>query len=212
MKNIAFLPQVGRLPLALDLVERAISATFFGFFAYRLLQAYISTGSAIFLLLLFSECLVVVFILIRHTTSAVSLNPLQWCVAIAGTSLPMLVEAGGQPLVSDRVTVALMLMGIGINIWAKLSLRRSFGVVAANRGVKTRGPYGFIRHPMYFGYVVTQLGFILYNPTAWNLAIYTAALALQVLRVSAEEAILFEDTKYRVYAGHVRYRLIPGVF
>ena len=105
-----------------------------------------------------------------------------------------------------------MLIGIGINIWAKLSLRRSFGVVAANRGVKTRGPYSFIRHPMYFGYVVTQLGFILYNPTGWNLAIYATALALQILRVSAEEAILFQDIKYRTYAGHVRYRLLPGIF
>lgn len=126
--------------------------------------------------------------------------------------MPMLVEAGGEPLVPVGVCGAFMLMGLGMNIWAKLSLRRSFGVVAANRGVKTRGPYVFIRHPMYFGYVLTQIGFLLSNPTAWNATIYTAALALQILRISAEETILFEDTRYRAYASNVRYGFIPGIF
>lgn len=212
MKNILFPVRSDNLPLALDMIERVVAAIFLGFFSLRLLKAYTETGSYIYLLLLFTECLVVGFILIRHSTKEISLNPIQWCVAIAGTTLPMLIEAGGTPLVSDQVSAAFMFLGLGINIWAKLSLRRSFGVVAANRGVKTRGPYSFIRHPMYFGYVTTQIGFVLHNPTAWNFLIYALALTMQILRVSAEEMILFEDTKYKVYAATVRYRFIPGVF
>jgi protein-S-isoprenylcysteine O-methyltransferase Ste14 len=105
-----------------------------------------------------------------------------------------------------------MLVGLGVNIWAKLSLRRSFGIVAANRGVKTQGPYRLIRHPMYIGYVATQVGFVLFNPTPWNFAIYLGAWTLQVLRILAEERTLSKDAKYQAYASTVRYRLIPGVF
>ncbi len=38
------------------------------------------------------------------------------------------------------------------SVFRKVLLGLSFGVVAANRGVKIGGPYSFIRHPMYAGY------------------------------------------------------------
>ncbi|MCB5174487.1 methyltransferase family protein [Microvirga lenta] len=212
MKQIILSGRPVNLPFVLDMVERAIAAAFFGFFALRLLNAYLETETPIYLLLLFSECLVVGFLLVRRTTSDVSLRPSDWCVAVAGTTLPLLVTAGGEPLVDGSISAVFMLIGLGLNIWAKLSLRRSFGIVAANRGVKTRGPYSFIRHPMYFGYVVTQVGFLLFNPTLWNLMIYAAAFMLQVLRISAEERTLSRDPQYEAYAESVRYRLIPGVF
>ena len=41
---------------------------------------------------------------------------------------------------------------------AKFSLARSFGLAPANRGVKSRGAYAFLRHPMYLGYVVEWIG------------------------------------------------------
>ncbi|WP_276509041.1 methyltransferase family protein, partial [Microvirga aerophila] len=83
---------------------------------------------------------------------------------------------------------------------------------AANRGVKTQGPYSLIRHPMYIGYVATQVGFLLFNSTVWNLAIYSGAWTLQVLRILAEERTLSKDPEYKAYALAVRYRLVPGVF
>ena len=212
VKQAAFPRRGVNLPLALDWIERAVAATFFGFFALRFLNLYMATGILHYLLLLFSECLVVGFLLVRRATDEVSLNPADWCVAVAGTILPLLITAGGEPLVPRGISSILMLAGLAINVWAKLSLRRSFGIVAANRGVKTRGPYNFLRHPMYFGYVVTQVGFFLFNPTLWNAAIYAAALTLQVLRIIAEERTLSRDPTYRTYAANVRYRLVPGVF
>jgi protein-S-isoprenylcysteine O-methyltransferase Ste14 len=201
-----------KLPFALDLLERAIAATFFSFFALRILNAYMATGIAGYLLLLFSECLVIGFLLLRRVTSDVSLSPTDWCVAVTGTTLPLLVAAGGEPLIPESISGVLMLVGLAINVWAKLSLRRSFGIVAANRGVKTQGPYSFIRHPMYFGYIITQVGFFLSNPTFWNFTIYSAGFMLQVFRIVAEERTLSQDPKYKAYASKVRYRLVPHLF
>jgi protein-S-isoprenylcysteine O-methyltransferase Ste14 len=212
MKHAIFPLYQAKLPFALDLLERAIAAAFFSFFALRILNAYIETGMGGYLLLLFSECLVIGFLLLRRVTSDVSLNPADWCVAVTGTTLPLLVAAGGEPLLPGSISGLLMIVGLATNVWAKLSLRRSFGIVAANRGIKTQGPYIFIRHPMYFGYLITQIGFFLSNPTFWNLTIYSAGFMLQVLRILAEERTLSQDPKYRTYATKVRYRLVPRLF
>ena len=105
----------------------------------------------------------------------------------------------------------MMIAGLAINVAAKLFLNRSFGVVAANRGVKRGGPYRLVRHPMYLGYIVTQFGFLLSGFSIANLALYLAAWTLQVLRIIEEERFLTRDPAYRNYRGKVRYRLIPGL-
>ena len=40
-----------------------------------------------------------------------------------------------------------------------MALGRSFGVAPANRGIVVRGPYSFVRHPIYTGYLITHTGF-----------------------------------------------------
>jgi protein-S-isoprenylcysteine O-methyltransferase Ste14 len=90
----------------------------------------------------------------------------------------------------------LMVVGLCLNTAAKLTLRRSFGVVAANRGVKVSGPYRLIRHPMYAGYALTQIGFLLSGPTLWNFTIYALAFSIQIARIRAEERILNNDPAY----------------
>lgn len=212
MKSSAALPASIRSPVVLDLLGRAAAVTFFGFFALRMLGALLETGSPLYFVLFASEFLVVMFSLLRRTTSDVSQRGVDWAVALAGTNLPLLAQPGGTPLAPEAVSAALMIFGLLASIWAKLSLRRSFGIVAANRGVKTSGPYTLIRHPMYAGYLVIQVGFLLFSPTLWNLFIYIGAAALQLLRMRAEEDILRRDPLYRDYADRVRYRLVPGLF
>jgi protein-S-isoprenylcysteine O-methyltransferase Ste14 len=108
--------------------------------------------------------------------------------------------------------VALMAGGFLLQVAAKLTLRRSFGVVAANRGVKASGPYRLVRHPMYAGYILTQLGFLLAAPVLWNLLVYAVLWSFQVLRIRAEERVLRQDPAYQALAGQVRWRLIPGLY
>ena len=91
-------------------------------------------------------------------------------------------------------------------------LRRSFGVVAANRGVKRSGLYAAVRHPMYLGYLVTYIGAFAVNPSSWNAVLLSVWLVFEVLRIFAEERILMQDEAYREHAAKVKFRLIPGVW
>jgi protein-S-isoprenylcysteine O-methyltransferase Ste14 len=199
--------------VALDLVERAAVAVFFGAMACSLLTSWQDSGNIVSLVLLLSESSVVVFVVIRRYTSDVSVQPLDWLIALLGTTAPLLVRpTGGEPLVPLSVCAPLMLAGMVLQVAAKFALSRSFGVVAANRGVKIGGPYRLVRHPMYAGYVMTQIAFLLTNPSAWNAAVYGFALACQIGRILAEERVLVRDPSYRAFASAVPYRLVPRIF
>jgi protein-S-isoprenylcysteine O-methyltransferase Ste14 len=167
---------------------------------------------AFFWLYCVSEGLVVLFVLIRRPAATLSMRLRDWLLAITATALPMLVKPGGVPFVHVDIASGLVILGIAIQLSAKLVLRRSFGVVAANRGVKRSGPYMLVRHPMYLGYMVTHVGMLMLSPLWWNAALYAAAWIAQVARLMAEERLLLQDEAYQAYAGQVRHRLIPGVF
>ena len=84
--------------------------------------------------------------------------------------------------------------------------------VAARRALVLGGPYRFVRHPMYLGYLVTHLAVIGMNPASTNLALYAACWLCQVPRLLAEERLLGEDPAYQAYRGAVRWRLLPGLW
>lgn len=133
-------------------------------------------------------------------------------MAIGATVLPLLVRPGGDALVPVTVGASLVLFGMVTQISAKLILRRSLGMVAANRGVKISGPYQMVRHPMYAGYLMSHIGLLLMSPLLLNVLLYSAAWTIQLIRIRAEERLLGEDPIYVDYSGKVRYRLIPGLY
>jgi protein-S-isoprenylcysteine O-methyltransferase Ste14 len=97
-------------------------------------------------------------------------------------------------------------------IYAKVFLGRSFGIVAADRGIVVMGPYRIVRHPIYLGYFVTHIGFLLANWSARNIALYISIYFFKISRILAEERILREDESYRADCQRVRYRVIPFIF
>jgi protein-S-isoprenylcysteine O-methyltransferase Ste14 len=196
-----------RLGLLLDGVERILICVLFGWLAFRFAASLRETpGNIVFL---FSEGLVASFVLLRRPTDAVSLRPLDWLMGAAGTALPMLMAPVGG---GWSGAIGLCLFGFAISVGAKLSLRRSFGVVAANRGVKSDGLYGAVRHPMYLGYFLLNGGMLALNPSAWNAALLVVWAGLQLARIAAEERILLQDEAYRRHAEKVRFRLLPLVY
>jgi protein-S-isoprenylcysteine O-methyltransferase Ste14 len=199
--------------LLLELTERVIVAALYGHFAFRLWLTYKYSFDSIVGLLLLSETIPVVLVLIRKPSTSLSRRPSDWLFGIAGTTVPLLISpAIIHPVVSQSFCLALVVLGMAVQISAKAVLGLSFGIVAANRGVKVLGPYRFIRHPMYAGYQITTIGLLLAMPSLLNTALYASAFALQVIRIFREERLLSKDQDYRNFSARVRYRLLPGVF
>lgn len=190
--------------------ELSFLSLLLGWQAWRILPTVVQAPWN--LALLIGDALPVAFILFRRSPQDISRDPADVLTAFFGTAAPLLLSPGGQPAAPALPCALLMAAGLVISVYAKLALRRSFGLVAANRGVMSNGPYKLVRHPMYTGYTVTQLGFVLLNPTVENIALCTAALGLQLLRLDAEEKILIHDSAYRDYVAMVPFRLMPGVY
>jgi protein-S-isoprenylcysteine O-methyltransferase Ste14 len=180
-----------------DRVERFVLVGLLGLLAYRLVPHL--ADKPVNLVYLLSETMVIIMVTFRRTANEISRRSADWVIGFAGTLLPlMVVRSDGAVLAYGSM---LLLLGFVITVGAKLSLCRSFGVVAANRGVRTGGLYGLVRH-----------GFLLTNPVRWNVVVYAVWAACQLYRVRAEERVLSADTAYVAFARRVRYRLVPFVY
>jgi len=159
-----------------------------------------------------TDVITVWYVLIRRPATSLSPHPEDWILALGGTLLAMLARPGGTPLIHPTVIAGLAAQGMLISLFAKLSLNRSFGLAPANRGVRMRGAYVFVRHPMYLGYALTHGAYLLMNPTELNFILIGATWACQLGRIMREERWLMQDPAYRRYARIVRFRMVPGLF
>jgi protein-S-isoprenylcysteine O-methyltransferase Ste14 len=120
-----------------------------------------------------------------------------------------------QPVFGVGVSIvgeSLEFAGAILVIGGFLSLNRSFGIAPENRGIKTKGMYRIVRHPMYSGYILTETGFVLNNLSLFNVIILATVIFFLVLRLQAEERLLREDSAYQAYAQKTSWKLIPFVF
>lgn len=207
------LAEPSRLTLCLDLVERvAIVALFINFCAGFHENVFVDTDPVIVVLLIV-ESVMVALCVFRRPAATISTDPQDWAIAWLATCSPMLAVASDPaPLAPEAVCTIFVLCGVLFQLGGNLALNRRFGVVPANRGVSCNGPYVLVRHPIYLGYALTHVGFLLYAPSTWNAGVYLAAFALQIERILREERILRQDPAYHAYGAIVRWRLVPGVF
>jgi protein-S-isoprenylcysteine O-methyltransferase Ste14 len=193
-------------------VEQVLLVLGYAWLLMRIWPGQLQPENWFSLLLLFSEGIVVFFILIRRPTKDISHRPWDWFIAMAGTFLALAVGKGGDPLAPPAFAGSLLALGVVVHTGAKLSLRRSFGVVAAYRGVMKNGMYRLVRHPMYAGYFLSHIGYLLLAPSVRNLLVYAAVWSLLTARIFAEERILLGNVDYQSYASRVPWRVIPFVF
>jgi protein-S-isoprenylcysteine O-methyltransferase Ste14 len=79
--------------------------------------------------------------------------------------------------------------------------------------VITTGPYGYVRHPMYFGALFFFIGTSLVLGSWWGLASTLVFATLLCIRIPIEERALLTGLEgYDAYAARVRYRLIPLIW
>lgn len=112
---------------------------------------------------------------------------------------------------------ALMLLGIALFVWAHRTLGAGYtghASVREDQPLVQTGPYRFVRHPAYLGYLLMVLGITL---GYWSLAglISIAALLLPsiVYRIGVEERLLAAHfgNEHRIYKKSTK-RFIPGVW
>jgi protein-S-isoprenylcysteine O-methyltransferase Ste14 len=196
-------------PGELDRVEQLAILFFWIPFAWRMLHSENPYAPWVMI----SEFAVIAFTLFRRPTKTISVNLGDWMLAATATFAPLLLIPAPDSFPA-LAPLGLFLLIVG-NFWqgaAKFVLRRSFGIAPANRGVKVGGPYRYMRHPMYAGYLFVHVGALVLMFSWHNLMIYLIAWTAQVRRLIAEERLLSQDPAYAEYMGRVRWRLLPGIF
>jgi len=201
-------------PAVSDLVARASIGALFTLLSFNIFTDFMRTGHVTGLLLLVGESLVVVLTILRRRTNIVDRSAaaaISTTVSLAGPALLRATDghAGWAP---DQVTALVSGLGLLLVVVGKMTLGRSFGVVPANRGVVVRGPYSFVRHPIYTGYLVTHASFLVAHPAPWNLAVILIADFALIVRALMEERVLSSDAAYQRYCERVGWHLVPGVF
>jgi protein-S-isoprenylcysteine O-methyltransferase Ste14 len=194
-----------------SVLSRAVLVTLFLGFAWANFHRWRATGEPSGLGTTLLEGWVAVLFLIRRPTRQVSSRRVAWLAAPIGSFAMLLARpaAGGMPQLPAE---ALQLLGVAVALVSLGTLGRSFGLVAANRGVKTGGPYGFVRHPAYTGYLIAYVAYCAENPSLRNVSLLLASTAFQLVRIREEEHVLSADAGYRDYTSRVRFRLVPYVY
>lgn len=196
-----------------SLVLNAALVVLFGSFAYANLLRWLQTGRPVGLGAVLLEGAAAFLFIVRRPPRETSERLLAWLSAPVGSFALLLARPAAHPQTGPLWMYELaQLLGFALAIAGLVFLGRSFGIVAAVRGLKTSGLYAFVRHPIYTGYVIAYSGYVFENPSVRNFSLLAIGTAAQLVRIREEERVLAHDPAYRAYSMRVRYRLLPFVY
>ncbi|RWD30232.1 MAG: isoprenylcysteine carboxylmethyltransferase family protein [Mesorhizobium sp.] len=94
---------------------------------------------------------------------------------------------------------------IGGGFWLIAVAWRVLYDAQQNRSLATNGPYSYVRHPQYAGFILVMLGFLVQWPTLLTLAMFPVLVVMYVRLARAEEreAIIEFGDAYRKYMAQV---------
>jgi protein-S-isoprenylcysteine O-methyltransferase Ste14 len=115
------------------------------------------------------------------------------------------------------VAVVFVALGSAVSSWAMISNAFFAGTVRIQeeRGhtAVSQGPYRFVRHPGYAGWMLSGITLALMLGSLWALVPAGLAAMALVVRTALEDRTLREELDgYSDYAQRVRYRLVPGIW
>lgn len=206
-------PRSSRARSLLRLAANLVGAGGAALFAWSGWRHYEATHSLVGAVFFAVQLWVVVAYLVRRPASTVSPRPLDWLLAFGGTFGGVLLRPGGaHPHWGVVSGLTLQLLGLAIAIAAFASLGRSFGFAPADRGLKQRGAYAVVRHPIYASYIFLLLGYLLQSLSVANAVVVVFVLGCDVGRAIVEERLLTTSTDYAAYRAKVHWRMVPGVW
>jgi protein-S-isoprenylcysteine O-methyltransferase Ste14 len=195
------------------LVANGVGALGAGLFAWSGLHYWRSTHSLIGAAFFAEQIWVVAAYLVRRRATTVSARTTDWLVAFAGTFAGVLFRpTGAHPHWGVVAGFDLQVSGLVICALSFAALGRSFGFAAADRGLRRRGPYGVVRHPLYASYFLLQGGYVLQSQSWRNVLVMAIACGCNVARALAEERVLRGGDDYADYCHQVHWRLAPGIW
>ena len=127
-----------------------------------------------------------------------------------------LIAITGPLIPSNGVLLVIELIGIGLGIWAILSMRIGNFNIAPDpfkwTKLVTSGPYRLIRHPMYLALLLTTLPLVINDFDLFRVLIWLILLIDLVLKLRYEENLL--AIKLNGYDQYINRsaRLIPFVY
>ena len=133
-----------------------------------------------------------------------------WRPFMAGASLWR--ATPGLGAVAAAVTAA----GLSIALWARAILGGNWSgaiVLKEQHELIDRGPYAFVRHPIYTGVLLMVIGTVTFWGTRAGVILFAMMVAGLMVKASREERLLTKHFPelYPRYRARVRARLIPFV-
>src|SRR5262249_14843275 len=93
-------------------------------------------------------------------------------------------------------------------------VKQAFGVVPATGALQldTRGPYAFVRHPIYFGWILIVFLAPWMNGTRLVFATVSTFYLAIAVPLEERELVRMYGSTYSDYKRRVRWRMMPGVY
>ena len=111
---------------------------------------------------------------------------------------------------------AFMILSILLVLWAIITMQKSklriLPEPSANATLVTRGPYRFIRHPMYTAILLGSVGLLINHFTWMRLSMVIALAIVLIIKLTWEEKMLSKKFgEYMDYMKHTK-RILPFIF
>ena len=155
---------------------------------------------------LFAHAAISAFLLLTREKTGKKATSWQMVIAWLSALSPFAVQVQNEIPLLLR---GLSLIGVLFAVWTLVALGRSFDVSPADRGLVDRGPYRWMRHPMYASEIFSTLMIVFADLSVWNMFVTFVLIGTIVLRIRWEEAII---SGYSGYSDRVPSRLFPGVW